>query len=120
MTLNVGDKVEVKFTGVVEEVRHDVPLGIRHIVRSDGSGNAHALFDHAKGTDFKVVKVDPKNWPPQPGDVWKGDKGTYFARREAYSMDVGFYSDTVGKGGEEPAHVLRDNPKLRLVYRNFA
>jgi|SRR6185437_9043897 len=117
--MDVGDRVTVSFTGVVEEVRtHDMPLGIRHVVRSD-TGSAHMIFDQAVGRDFTVERAAPNYWPPEKGDVWKADNGKLFFARATPSGEVQLYEGTISRGGEDNEEVRKLNPGLHLVFRNL-
>lgn len=116
--LSVGDTVSVNFTGTIEEVKdYTMPLGIRHVVRSD-TGAAHMLFDQAEGKDFKVERKTPEYWPPLKGDIWKADNGNLFFGRCNHDP-VQLYNSTISRGGELPQEVLNSNPGLRLVFRNL-
>jgi len=118
--MDVGDRVTVSFSGVVEEVRtHDMPLGIRHVVRSD-TGSAHMIFDQAIGRDFTVEKAAPDYWPPEKGDVWKADNGKiFFARATGSSGEVQLYESIICRGGEDCEQIRKLNLGLHLVFRNL-
>lgn len=67
--LKVGQKVEVSYTATV----YSVSTG--EVAVRDGAGVIHWYKDSA---DVSFEVIDPKNWPPQIGDIWKLDNNMYF------------------------------------------
>lgn len=75
----VGTKVKVTYEGTVQS------RNVRSTHVSDGVGNWHMYADEA---DVTIEAAEPKNWPPQAGDIWKVEvegKTYEFAARMNYA-----------------------------------
>jgi hypothetical protein len=81
-----GDKVHVEFDGVVTS-RYE---GGWLVIEDGGSWYRHQIW--ATGAEKVVTRLEPKNWPPQPGDIWAvagaAEDQEWFARTATFGRVV--------------------------------
>jgi hypothetical protein len=110
MVYNTGDRISV--AGTV--TGYDESLFGTIYFLPDGSRRTVALV--SCGGQFSIEKLDPLNWPPQPGDVWEIDGYEYVAVRE-YEGNVilhSIYRDSsvIWRLFPDDHQLRRKNPRL--------
>jgi hypothetical protein len=76
---NPGDRVHVEFDGVVSNLKS---------YRGEVWVNGPDSPLHSFGAGVTITRLDPENWPPQPGDIWEAG-GREYAVLWAASPDNG-------------------------------
>lgn len=116
-----GDIVKISFEATVTDedgLTMDGSLNPSSyfLVKDNGAGFNHAMFNAAIGHGITVDMVTPvdTNWPPKENDVWKSASRTYHYvggsfRVHSISGEVTSISNTE----------VRSRAGLRLVYRNL-
>ena len=96
-----GQRVKVEIEGEIEWAL------------SDGRIRMPGCLDYIRTCDpaVKVTPADPKDWPPEPGDIWEADGEEYFARKSNLGGPV-LAADSVDKGTLDPGRFLTLNPSL--------
>jgi hypothetical protein len=99
-TYRDGERVKVVIEGTILNVTDDGARETIYVTTGAGATHpGHRVYIGIAGSDKGVVSItrlDPANWPPQAGDIWKGNGLEWFATSDGHLTP-----DT----GEEDWHV---------------
>jgi hypothetical protein len=97
----VGERVQVTFTGIVQEITEPAErFNSSHVTRLTVrlSSGRDVQVDYWSGVE--VITLAPVYWPPQAGDVWTDKTGTswFFCLANPHTGDDATLSARAGDG----------------------
>lgn len=112
-TFSAGQRVRVQVDGTYQGLRGSVE-GLYHVVIMD---NGKEVTVRTTAEDH-ISALEPKNWPPKPGDLWETPDGIFFAS-ECHADPVGLMIHSGRNVASIYAGQFVDKyPTTKLIYRN--
>lgn len=130
-----GEHVDITIRGARVSERHVQDKYLYLVEPGDGGRDFYLRLPLPDGVT--VERVAPAEWPPRPGDVWRGNGSLFFAvaympnyddhadadgidvegMRVVLSRDFQDYSEHLGTSHCRPETILRNFGPLTLEYR---
>lgn len=119
-TFSVGEVVDISIRGarvVNTYPEHHSGVQVANtLVVKYGADSTRSLAVNTLNPEVTVTRVAPKEWPPQPGDVWRNEHGVKLFATEPFEGQTDLRS-TRGDVFEKPETALEHLGPLKLVYR---
>jgi hypothetical protein len=97
----VGQRIHVEYNGTLA-AQGD---GMKATIKVDNPPYGDRLY-LVNLTEVKITQADPKDWPPQVGDIWEADGREWYAREHSLD-DLGIVVESFDHPNGKPSHYQR-------------